>query len=211
MLTVRLFALVSILVLGLFAPSLMAEESKPKPPVDALRDRVTKALITSDAGALHGCLAPDVVVIQPDGTTIKGADAVRDFVAESFAGKSGWFRSVTVEPVIETRLDLADSVAITGRANDVYTLVNGSSLVLDSRFSALVGPVRVADIEDGKSATGAGFVIRQIQIAPAAFDNPIMNAVIKKSANALLWAGFIGATVGGVLVAMIIKFLLRKG
>jgi ketosteroid isomerase-like protein len=166
--------------------------------VNQVKDKVVVALEKLDAEGVRSYLHTDVVVVQPDGSTLKGAGAVADYLAKCNAGTGGWFKAVVLKPEIKTLAIHAGVVTVSGQAHDKYRLTNGTEMDLDCRFTATL------EKADGK------WVIRQLQAAPAGFENPMMTAVVTKSANAIVWAWFIGATMGAAVCGLIVRYFMRK-
>ncbi len=161
-------------------------------------EQLSGALEKLDGEAVAALLHPEVVVVQPDGTTLEGPEAVKKYLAGCKAGTGGWFRHVALKPEIKTRAIDGNLALVTGLAHDKYTMIDGSEMAMENRFSATL------------QKTGDAWLIRQLQAAPAGFENPMMTAVVTKSANALVWAWFIGATMGAFISMLITRYFMKK-
>lgn len=174
------------------------EAQQTQKEVELVRSQLTAALEKLDAHAVQALMHPDVVVVQPDGTTLSGAKAVGDYIAQCNAGTGGWFKAIRLKPEIKTQSAQGGVVTVSGNAHDKYVLTNGSEFDLECRFTATL------------EKTDGGWVVRQLQAAPAGFENPMMTAVVTKSANALVWAWFIGATMGAVISGLVTRYFMKR-
>jgi ketosteroid isomerase-like protein len=176
-----------------------ADQRAVEKEISKVGEQLAGALEKLDGDAVAALLTADVVVIQPDGTTLEGPKAVKDFLATCKAGTGGWFKGVTMTPEIKTREVKGAQALVTGLTHDKYTMVDGSEIQMDSRFSAVL------------QKNGDVWQIRQLQAAPAGFDNPMMLAVLSKSANALVWAWVIGVSMGAFIATLITRHFMKKG
>lgn len=187
-----------MLAAGVGAAQDAADPVAVEKEINKVGEKLAGALEKLDGEAVSALLTVDVVVVQPDGTTLEGPKAVKDFLATCKNGMGGWFRHVMLKPEIKTRKVEGGQALLTGLSHDKYTLVDGSEIQMDSRFSVIL------------QKTGDGWLIRQLQAAPAAFENPMMVAVVTKSANALVWAWVIGATMGAFAAVLITRHFMKK-
>ncbi|HKQ79826.1 MAG TPA: SgcJ/EcaC family oxidoreductase [Blastocatellia bacterium] len=190
------------LVIALAAePVARSADNNSTEGLDRLRDALKNAYNQGDPEAMARYLHPDVVIIFPDGSVLKGRDALRDYYNRMLKGPNPLVASYTAEPVIESRT-VHDDVGLSyGYMNDRYVLTDGKSFGLNSRFT-----VTVFKTPDGPPETG-GWMIRSFHSSTDAFDNPILTMVAQR---VLLIAGGVGLLVGALLGLLLGYFIFRR-
>ena len=169
--------------------------------LDRLRDALKNAYNQGDPEAMTRYLHPDVVIIFPDGSVLKGRDALRDYYNRMLKGPNSRVASYTADPVIESRT-VHDDVGLSyGYMNDQYVLTDGKSFGLNSRFT-----VTVFKTPDGPPETG-GWMIRSFHSSTDAFDNPILTMVAQR---VFFIAGGVGLLVGALLGLLLGYFIFRR-
>ncbi len=169
--------------------------------LDRLRDAIKDAYNRGDVDGMARYLHPDVVIVFPDGSVLKGPDALRDYYNRMLKAPGHLVVSYTADPVIESRT-VHDDVGLSyGYMNDQYVLNDGKSFGLNSRFT-----VTVFKTADGPPETG-GWMIRSFHSSTDAFDNPILTMVTR---SVFLIAGGGGLAVGALLGLLLGAFIFRR-
>ena len=169
--------------------------------LDRLRDAIKDAYNRGDTNALTSYLHPDAVIIFPDGSVLRGRDALRAYYDRMLKGPAPRVASFTADPVIESRTVHNDVGLSYGYMNDQYVLTDGKSFGLNSRFT-----VTVFKTPDGPPETD-GWMIRSFHSSTDAFDNPILTLVVKR---VFLIAGGVGLLVGALLGLLLGYFIFRR-
>ena len=201
-----LIALIA-LVLGVVPARLLADNpSIPKAPdastagLDHLRAALKDAYAKGDVDAMIRYLHPDVVVVFPDGSILKGPEAFRDYYKRMMTASNRRVVSYSADPQVESRTVHNDVGLSYGYMNDSYVLNDGRSFTLNSRFT-----VTVFKSPDGPRDTD-GWTIRSFHSSADTFDNPILTMVAK----AIFWRAGIGGVVAGTVLGLIIGILFAR-
>jgi uncharacterized protein (TIGR02246 family) len=160
--------------------------------LDHLRAALKNAYNRGDAEAMARYLHPDVVIIFPDGSVLKGRDALRDYYNRMLKAPGHRVVSYSADPSIESRTVHNDVGLSYGYMNDQYVLNDGKSFGLNSRFT-----VTLLKTPDGPSDTD-GWVIRSFHSSADTFDNPILMMVAKR----VFWMAGIGGLLAGALLGL---------
>ena len=201
------FALVAMLA-GVIPAGLLAQ-SAPAPSeadastagLDHLRAAIKDAYLKGDLAAMTRYLHPDVVIVFPDGSILKGRDAFRDYYNRMMTAPNHRVVSYSADPKVESRTVHNDVGLSYGYMNDSYVLNDGRSLTLNSRFT-----VTVFKSPDGPADTD-GWRIRSFHSSADAFDNPVITLVAK----AVFWrAGGSGLAIGAVLGLILGMLFARR-
>src|ERR1700730_9117360 len=169
--------------------------------LDHLRAALKDAYAKGDIDAMMRYLHPDVKVVFPDGSILKGPQAFRNYYQQMMTAPNHRVVSYSADPQIESRTVHNDVGLSYGYMNDRYVLNDGRSFALNSRFT-----VTVFKSPDGPRDTD-GAMIRSFHASADAFDNPIITMV----AQGVFWrAGIGGAVVGTVLGLIIVIFARRR-
>jgi ketosteroid isomerase-like protein len=158
--------------------------------LDRLRAAVKDAYKRGDVDALSRYLHPDIVIVFPDGSILKGPQAFKDYYHRMLKGPDHRVVSYSADPVVESRTVHNDVGLSYGYMHDRYVLNTGQSFGLDSRFT-----VTVLKSPAGPAETG-GWQIRSFHSSTDAFDNPVLSMVAR---TAFLTAGAGGLVVGALL------------
>ncbi len=185
-----------------------ADNPQAAPAVDAsiagldhLRAAMKDAYAKGDIDAMMRYLHPDVVIIFPDGSILKGKQAFRDYYQRMMTAPNHQVVSYSADPQVESRTVHNDVGLSYGYMNDRYVLRDGRSFALNSRFT-----VTVFRSPDGPEETD-GWMIRSFHSSADAFDNPIISMV----ARAVFWRAGIGGVVLGLIVGLIVgAFFARR-
>jgi ketosteroid isomerase-like protein len=169
--------------------------------LDRLRDAIKDAYNRGDVDGMARYLHPDVVIVFPDGSVLKGPDALRDYYHRMLKGPGHRVQSYSAEPVIESRTVHNDVGLSYGYMNDQYVLNDGMSFGLNSRFT-----VTVFKTPDGPKETD-GWMIRSFHSSTDAFDNPILTLVTRRI---FLIAGGGGLALGALLGLAAGAFFFRR-
>jgi ketosteroid isomerase-like protein len=199
--------LAAALVLGLLSSSLLADNPGIPPASDAsttgldhLRAAIKDAYLKGDIDAMARYLHPDVVIVFPDGSILKGPDAFRDYYKRMMTAPNHRVVSYSADPQVESRTVHNDVGLSYGYMNDQYVLNDGRSFALNSRFTVTVF----------KSPTGPtdtdGWMIRSFHSSPDSFDNPVITMVAK----GVFWRAGIGGVVVGTILGLIIGIFYTR-
>ncbi len=201
------FALVAMLA-GVIPAGLLAQSAPAASEADAstagldhLRAAIKDAYLKGDLAAMTRYLHPDVVIVFPDGSILKGRDAFRDYYNRMMTAPNHRVVSYSADPKVESRTVHNDVGLSYGYMNDSYVLNDGRSLTLNSRFT-----VTVFKSPDGPADTD-GWRIRSFHSSADAFDNPVITLVAK----AVFWrAGGGGLAIGAVLGLILGMLFARR-
>lgn len=169
--------------------------------LDHLRTAVKEAYQRGDVDALTSYLHPDVVIVFPDGSVLKGRDALRDYYHRMRTAPDHRVVSYSADPVIESRTVHNDVGLSYGYMNDQYVLNDGKSFGLNSRFT-----ITVFKVPDGPKDTD-GWMIRSFHSSADTFDNPILTMVVRRA----FWLAGLGGLVLGTLLGLLVgAFYFRR-
>jgi ketosteroid isomerase-like protein len=162
--------------------------------LDHLRAALKDAYVKGDIDTMMRYLHPDVVIVFPDGSVLKGPQAFRNYYQQMMTAPNHRVVSYSADPQVESRTVHNDVGLSYGNMNDRYVLNDGRSFVLNSRFT-----VTVFKSPDGPQDTD-GWMIRSFHSSADAFDNPIIAMV----AQGVFWRAGIGGAVVGMVLGLII-------
>jgi len=182
-------------------PAPQAAANDPTKGLDRLRNAIKNSYNRGDADAMTRYLHPDVVIVFPDGSVLKGRDALRDYYNRMLKAPGHIVARYTADPVIESRTVHNDVGLSYGYMNDQYVLTDGKNFGLNSRFT-----VTVFKTPDGPPETD-GWMIRSFHSSTDAFDNPILTMVAQR---VFLIAGGVGLLVGALLGLLLGYFIFRR-
>lgn len=168
--------------------------------LDRLRTAIKDAYNRGDTEAMARYLHPDVVIVFPDGSVLKGRDALRDYYHRMLKAPGHRVNSFSADPVVESRTVHNDVGLSYGHMNDQYVLNDGKSFGLNSRFT-----VTVFKTPDGPPDTD-GWMIRSFHSSTDAFDNPILAMV----ARSVFWTAGVGGLVLGLLLGLLVGALFFR-
>jgi ketosteroid isomerase-like protein len=168
--------------------------------LDHLRTALKDAYVKGDIDAMMRYLHPDVVVVFPDGSILKGPQAFRNYYERMMTAPNHRVVSYSADPQVESRTVHNDVGLSYGYMNDRYVLNDGRSFSLNSRFT-----VTVFKSPDGPKGTD-GWMIRSFHSSADAFDNPIITMV----AQGVFWRAGIGGAVVGTVLGLIIGIFARR-
>ena len=202
------FPIAILTVLLATLPTILLADNPSIPPatnpstagLDHLRAALKDAYAKSDIDTMTRYLHPDVVVIFPDGSVLKGRDAFRDYYKKMITDPNHRVVSYTADPEVESRTVHNDVGLSYGYMNDSYVLNDGKSFTLNSRFT-----VTVFKSPDGPPDTD-GWMIRSFHSSADSFDNPIITMV----AQTVLWKAGLGGLAIGLLLGLIAGFAFSR-
>lgn len=168
--------------------------------LDHLRAALKDAYAKGDIDAMMRYLHPDVVIVFPDGSILKGPQAFRDYYQRMMTAPNHRVVSYSADPKVESRTVHNDVGLSYGYMNDRYVLNDGRSFALNSRFT-----VTVFKSPDGPKDTD-GWMIRSFHSSADAFENPIITMV----AQAVFWRAGIGGAVAGTALGLIIGIFYAR-
>jgi ketosteroid isomerase-like protein len=181
-------------------PSSPAATDPSTAGLDHLRAALKDAYSRGDVDTMIRYLHPDVVIVFPDGSVLKGPQAFREYYMRMMTAPNRRVVSYSANPVVESRTVHNDVGLSYGYMNDSYVLNDGRSFTLNSRFT-----VTVFKAPDGPADTD-GWMIRSFHSSADAFDNPILTMV----ARGVFWRAGSGGVVIGIVLGLILGFLARQ-
>jgi len=200
--------IVFLLLLCAIAPTASAADNPAIPAatdastagLDHLRAAIRDAYNKGDIDAMTRYLHPDVVIVFPDGSILKGPNAFREYYKKMMTEPNHRVVSYSADPQVESRTVHNDVGLSYGYMNDKYTLNDGRSFELNSRFT-----VTVFKSPDGPPDTN-GWMIRSFHSSADTFDNPI----IKMVAQSVFWRAGIGGAALGLIIGLLIGVVYAR-
>lgn len=168
--------------------------------LNQLRAAMKDAYAKGDIDGMMRYLHPDVVIVFPDGSVLKGPQAFRDYYQRMMTAPNHRVVSYSADPQVESRTVHNDVGLSYGNMNDRYVLNDGRSFALNSRFT-----VTVFRSPDGPKETD-GWMIRSFHSSADAFDNPVISMVAK----GVFWRAGVGGVVVGLIVGSILGVSLAR-
>jgi ketosteroid isomerase-like protein len=198
--------LLTMLVVIVSAQSAANPAMEPAPDtstagLDHLRAAMKDAYAKGDMDSMMRFLHPDIVIVFPDGSILKGPQAFRDYYERMMTAPNHRVVSYSADPQVESRTVHNDVGLSYGYMNDRYVLNDGRSFALNSRFT-----VTVFRSPDGPKETD-GWMIRSFHSSADAFDNPIISMVAKT----VFWRAGIGGVALGLILGLIFGVLFTRG
>jgi ketosteroid isomerase-like protein len=181
-------------------PSIPPATDQSTAGLDHLRAAIKDAYVKGDVDAMMRYLHPDVVIVFPDGSILKGPQAFREYYMRMMTAPNRRVVSYSANPQVESRTLHNDVGLSYGYMNDSYVLNDGRSFTLNSRFT-----VTVFKSPDGPSDTD-GWMIRSFHSSADTFDNPILTMV----AHGVFWRAGIGGVVIGIVLSLIVGVLFAR-
>jgi ketosteroid isomerase-like protein len=169
--------------------------------LDHLRAAMKDAYARGDVDSMTHYLHPDVVIIFPDGSILKGPQAFRDYYERMMTAPNHRVVSYSADPEVESRTVHNDVGLSYGYMNDRYVLNDGKSFALNSRFT-----VTVFKSPDGPKDTD-GWMIRSFHSSADSFDNPIITMV----AQGVFWRAGIGGVIVGLAGGLLLGVVFTRG
>lgn len=205
--SMRLIIAVLALMIAI-APTLLAADNPAVAPatdqstagLDHLRAALKDAYIKGDVDAMMRYLHPDVVIIFPDGSILKGPEAFRQYYMRMMTAPDRRVVSYSANPEVESRTVHNDVGLSYGNMNDSYVLNDGRRFTLNSRFT-----ITVFKTPNGPTDTD-GWMIRSFHSSTDAFDNPVLTLV----AHSIFWRAGFGGLVIGIVLSLIVGILLGR-
>lgn len=196
--------LLCIVLLNVVIPAVPATAADNTPTATAedasiaglnqLRAAMKDAYAKGDIDGMMRYLHPDVVIVFPDGSVLKGPQAFRDYYQRMMTAPNHRVVSYSADPQVESRTVHNDVGLSYGNMNDRYVLNDGRSFALNSRFT-----VTVFRSPDGPKETD-GWMIRSFHSSADAFDNPIISMVAK----GVFWRAGVGGLAVGLILGLIV-------
>lgn len=168
--------------------------------LDHLRAAMKDAYVKGDIEGMMRYLHPDVVIVFPDGSMLKGPQAFREYYQRMMTAPNHRVVSYSADPQVESRTIHNDVGLSYGYMNDKYVLNDGRSFALNSRFT-----VTVFKSPEGPRDTD-GWMIRSFHSSADAFDNPIL-AMVERG---VFWRAGIGGVILGLVLGLIVGILVAR-
>jgi ketosteroid isomerase-like protein len=168
----------------------------PAKAIGVLRGELVDAFNKGDLDRLLSHLDPDVVVAWQNAEVCRGPAAVRGFYERMMVGPDRVVKKVTVNPTLDDRHVYDNAWCVSwGNMHDAFDLTDGSSIALDSRFTATI------------ARRGEAWKVTAFHASVNAFDNAILRVAARKVGT---WAAAVGAVAGILLGLVAGAFLARR-
>ncbi len=202
------FVIAFVVLSVILVPASLPADNPAIPPatdastagLDHLRAALKEAYAKGDIDAIARYLHPDVVIVFPDGSILKGPDAFREYYKRMMTAPNHRVVSYSADPQVESRTVHNDVGLSYGYMNDKYVLNDGRSFALNSRFT-----VTVFRSPDGPTDTD-GWMVCSFHSSADAFDNPIVTMV----ATGVFWRAGIGGVVTGIVLGSIVGIIFAR-
>jgi ketosteroid isomerase-like protein len=189
------------LLLLVWSATVFAQDTSAPPPASAdanaaittLREGLVDSFVKADIDRLLTFLDPEVVVTWQNAEVCRGPDAVRTYYQRMMSGPDRVVREVKAAPEIIGRNVYGDWAISWGNLRDHFVLTDGSDLPLNTVFTATI------------ARRGDRWLVRGFHASVNAFENPVMELAIKKTAMRI----GLSALVVGLLVGFILSRMLR--
>lgn len=192
------FGLIMLFSLGGSLRALPADDNREADHVAlrALRDKVAMAIDKQDLKALTPCFAKDFAFIAVNQTVLTNAAQVQEFFDRMFRSSEALISSLKTEPKadIPTRFLEANTGICYGTSKDTYTMKSGKVVEMNVRWSATVVK------ENGE------WKVALAQVGTDFLNNPVLEGL-----KAFAMKLGIGASLGGLIVGIVIGWLLSRG
>ncbi|MCB9688234.1 MAG: nuclear transport factor 2 family protein [Alphaproteobacteria bacterium] len=161
----------------------------------AVRAQLLDALKKKDLDAVVATLHPEVVFTTTNGEVARGRDGVKAWIGKMTSGPDALVKSFSydVESDDLSVLIGGDTAIAWGPSTDRYTLSNGETWELHTRWSATLVKV------DGT------WLIASVHSSVDLFDNPVLD-----QATGMLGKVGLGALVGGLLIGLVAGALVGR-
>jgi ketosteroid isomerase-like protein len=161
-----------------------------------LRDEMIKAFNARDIERLLTFMHPDVVVTWQDGTVSRKREGVQKYYQDMLLNPKAIVESLSID-----QLDVAELSILYGNDKDKNTALSfGTMKLRDGLEFSLHSHWTVTAVKEGDK-----WLIASAHLSTNAFDNEVMNLVVKRVG---LWTGGIALVVGlllGSLVTILVK------
>lgn len=171
-----------------------ASDSDVEQEIAKLREGLVDSFNHGDIDRLLTYLDTNAVVTWQNGEVCEGTAAVKAYYDRMMKGDHPVVVKVTSDPKVLGRHIQGDWCVSWGDLNDHFQLTDGRDLPLNSHFTATI------------AKRGDRWLVSAFHVSVNAFDNPITQLAVKKTALIVGVAGL----VGGFLLAMIVSRLFRS-
>lgn len=184
------------LVLLTAAPRLAAaEDAAAEQEIAKLREGLVDSFNHGDIDRLLTYLDTNAVVTWQNGEVCEGTTAVKAYYDRMMTGSNRVVLKVTADPKVLGRHIQGDWCVSWGDLNDHFQLADGRDLPLNSKFTATI------------AKRGDRWQVSAFHVSVNAFDNPITQLAVKKTAQII---GIAGAIIGGLLTLVVLRLLRPK-
>jgi ketosteroid isomerase-like protein len=171
----------------------VAADSEVEQEIAKLREGLVDSFNRGDIDRLLTFLDTNAVVTWQNGEVCEGTSAVKAYYDRMMKGEHPVVAKVTSDPKVLGRNIQGDWCVSWGDLNDHFQLTDGRDLALNSHFTATV------------AKRGDRWLVSAFHVSVNAFDNPITQLAVKKTA---LLVGLVGV-IAGCLSTLIVVRLLR--
>lgn len=184
------------LVLLTAAPRLaVAEDAAAEQEIAKLREGLVDSFNHGDIDRLLTYLDTNAVVTWQNGEVCEGTAAVKDYYDRMMTGSNRVVLKVTSDPKVLGRHIQGDWCVSWGELNDHFQLADGRDLPLNSKFTATI------------AKRGDRWLVSAFHVSVNAFDNPITQLAVKKTAQVV---GVVGVIFGCLLTLVVVRLLRPK-
>jgi len=171
----------------------VAADSEVEQEIAKLREGLVDSFNRGDIDRLLTFLDTNAVVTWQNGEVCEGTSAVKTYYDRMMKGEHPVVAKVTSDPKVLGRNIQGDWCVSWGDLNDHFLLTDGRDLALNSHFTATI------------AKRGDRWLVSAFHVSVNAFDNPITQLAVKKTA---LLVGLVGV-IAGCLSTLIVVRLLR--
>jgi len=180
-------------VLAVAAPRLVVgAESEAEQEIAKLREGLVDSFNRGDIDRLLTYLDTNAVVTWQNGEVCVGTAEVKAYYDRMMKGEHPVVTKVTSDPKILGRHIQGDWCVSWGDLNDRFLLTDGRDLSLNSHFTATI------------AKRGDRWLVSAFHVSVNAFDNPILQLAMKKTAQIV---GVVGAVAGCLLTLILVRVL----
>lgn len=181
-------------ILAVATPRLArAADSGVDPEIAKLREGLIDSFNKGDIDRLLTFLDTNAVVTWQNGQVCEGTAAVKAYYDSMMKGDHPIVLKVTSDPKVLGRHIQGDWCVSWGDLNDHFILADGRDLPLNSHFTATI------------AKRGDRWLVSAFHVSVNAFDNPVTQLAVKKTAVTVGAAGVIA----GFLLSLILTRLFR--
>lgn len=181
-----------IFILALATPQFVrAADLDVEREITKLREGLVDSFNHGDIDRLLTYLDTNAVVTWQNGEVCEGIAAVKAYHERMMNGDKRVVVKVTADPKVLGRHIQGDWCVSWGELNDHFQLADGRDLPLNSKFTATI------------AKRGDRWLVSAFHVSVNAFDNPITQIAVKKTAQIV---GVAGVVIGCVLSFIIVRF-----
>ena len=160
----------------------------------------TKLIAAWNKKDMDGVLAlchPKIVATWQNGEVTEGREGIKGYYEKMMVGPKRIVEEMTANPTVDHLAVIygGDTAVSRGKMNDHYKLADGTEFDMNSRWSATL-------VKEGDDRLSANY-----HASAPAFDNPLLNMMLKKAA---MWSGVTGGVIGVIVGAIVAAMMARR-